>query len=320
MKSFLVAAALLAALAGLFFLSLAVGATDTIGPSQIISDIENQAGVIWLFRLPRALTAIFAGSLLATSGLLLQSLTRNPLISPDLIGVTSGGGVAAVITLLVLGSASISYLPFTVFIGSVTVAAIVWKLGQGVSQQRFVLTGVALAALAQSFITLILVTYAPSAAEAMIWLKGSLYARTWQHAEALFPWWLLVSLACFLIAYQANPLLLGSEVAQTLGLNLPLIRGALWGLSVAAAAGAVAAVGTIGFVGLVVPHMARLMVGADLRRTLPLAMVLGAGLLLFSDTVGRILSPPLEVPAGLVCAVIGAPYFGFLLWRGKVTL
>lgn len=320
MRSFLITLAAFAILIGLFLFSLAVGATDTIGLSQIASELANREGVIGLFRLPRALTAIFAGSLLATSGLLLQSLTRNPLISPDLIGITSGGGVAAVITLLVLGSASISYLPFTVFIGSVTVAAIVWKLGQGVSQQRFILTGVALAALAQSLITLILVTYAPSAAEAMIWLKGSLYARTWQHAQALFPWWLLVSLACFLVAYQANPLLLGSEIAQTLGVSLPFVRAAIWALAVAAAAGAVAAVGTIGFVGLVVPHMARLMVGADLRRTLPLAMILGGGLLLFSDTVGRILSPPLEVPAGLVCAVIGAPYFGFLLWRGRVTL
>lgn len=320
MRTVLWLAGLTFALAALFWLSLSVGATSASSPGEVWNGLVSGEGVVGMFRLPRVLCAVLVGVLFAVSGALLQSLTRNPLVSPDLVGVTSGGGVAAVLAILVAGSQAGPHLPFIVFLGSVVVASLVWWLGRGASQQRFVLTGVALGALCQAVITLLLVTYAPSAAEAMIWLKGSLYARTWLHVGYLAPWCAVVLLFSLLVAYQANPLLLGEEVASSLGVRLTLLRPLLWGLSVAAAAGAVSVVGTVGFVGLVVPHMARLLVGPDLRRHLPVAMLLGALLVLLADTVGRVIAPPLEVPAGLFCAVLGAPYFGYLLWKGKTTL
>ena len=311
---------LLTLLSALATLALAIGATDTVGLSDIWQGVLTREGVVGMFRLPRVLAAILVGGLFALSGTLLQSLTRNPLVSPDLIGVTSGGGVAAVLAILVAGSTVGPHLPFVVFLGSVSVAGLVWWMGRGASQQRFVLTGVALGALSQAVITLLLVTYAPSAAEAMIWLKGSLYGRTWLHVSYLAPWCAVVMLVSLLVAYQANPLLLGDDVASSLGVRLSVLRPVLWVLSVAAAAGAVSVVGTVGFVGLVVPHMARLLVGPDLRCHLPVAMLLGGILVLLADTVGRVVAPPLEIPAGLICAILGAPYFGYLLWKGKTTL
>ncbi len=308
------------ALSVLTTVALAVGATDTVGLAEIWHGLTTREGVVGMFRLPRVLAAMLVGSLFAVSGTLLQSLTRNPLVSPDLIGVTSGGGVAAVLAILVAGSTVGPRLPFVVFLGSVSVAGLVWWMGRGASQQRFILTGVALGALSQAVITLLLVTYAPSAAEAMIWLKGSLYGRTWHHVAYLAPWCGVVLAGSLLVAYQANPLLLGDDVASSLGVRLSVLRPLLWILAVAAAAGAVSVVGTVGFVGLVVPHMARLLVGPDLRCHLPVAMLLGAMLVLLADTVGRVLAPPLEIPAGLICAILGAPYFGYLLWRGKTTL
>lgn len=308
------------ALAALFWLALSIGATATLSPHEVWQGLVSREGVVGLFRLPRVLAAVLVGALFALSGTLLQSLTRNPLVSPDLVGVTSGGGVAAVLAILVAGTTVGPHLPWIVFAGAVSVAGLVWWLGQGVSQQRFVLTGVALGALTQAIITLLLVTYAPSAAEAMIWLKGSLYGRTWLHVTALLPWCMVIFLGTALAAYQANPLLLGDDVASSLGVKLSTLRPILWALSVAAAAGAVSVAGTIGFVGLVVPHMARLLVGPDLRRHLPVAVLLGAFMVLLADTVGRVLSPPLEIPAGLICAILGAPYFGYLLWKGKTSL
>lgn len=304
----------------LFWVALSIGATATLTPSEVWLGLTSREGVVGMFRLPRVIAAMLVGALFALSGTLLQSLTRNPLVSPDLVGVTSGGGVAAVLAILVAGTSVGPLLPWAVFVGAVSVAGLVWWLGRGVNQQRFVLTGVALGALTQAIITLLLVTYAPSAAEAMIWLKGSLYGRTWLHVMVLLPWCVAVFVGTALIAYQANPLLLGDDIASSLGVRLSTLRPILWGLSVAAAAGAVSVAGTIGFVGLVVPHMARLLVGPDLRRHLPVAILLGAFVVLLADTVGRVLSPPLEIPAGLICAVLGAPYFGYLLWKGKTSL
>ncbi|MFA7482215.1 MAG: iron ABC transporter permease [Vulcanimicrobiota bacterium] len=301
-------------------LSLSFGATDALSPGAVVDQILTGQGVVYLFRLPRALTAMMVGLCFAISGLLLQSLTRNPLASPDLLGVTAGGGLATVIAILVGGALAGSYITWIAFLGASVVAAIIWVLGRGASAQRFILTGVALSALAHAVITLLLVTYAPSAAEAMIWLKGSLFGRGWVHVKLLLPWVGFVCLGGVAVAYQANPLILGPTVATTLGIRLSVLRPCLWLLSVAGAAAAVAVSGTIGFVGLIVPHVARRLAGPDLRVSIPFSGLLGAFFVLLADTVGRVLSPPLEIPAGLICAFLGAPYFGYLLVKGKTDI
>ncbi|HIB65174.1 MAG TPA: iron ABC transporter permease [Phycisphaerales bacterium] len=310
-----VAGALLAAILA----SLAFGATETTF-QQILSEISQQRGVVYQFRLPRTLSAVLVGFCFAVSGTLLQALTRNPLASPDLLGVTSGGGLAAVIAILVGGSTVGPHITFISFCGAGLVAAVIWLLGHNASPQRFILTGVALSAFTQAIITLLLVTYAPSAAEAMIWLKGSLFGRGWVHVKHLLPWAVVVLLGSLAIAYQANPLVLGDTISTTLGIPLKRLKTGLWTLSVAAAAAAVAVAGTIGFVGLIVPHVSRLLSGSDLRLQLPFSGALGALFVLSADTLGRVIAPPLEIPAGLICAFLGAPYFGYLLWKGKTNI
>lgn len=309
-----------ALLMGTLYVSLSFGATETYSFAQMIDEIQRGSGVVYLFRLPRALCAVMVGLAFAISGVLLQSLTRNPLASPDLLGVTSGGGLATVVAIL-LGGASVGpHLPWIAFLGATIVASIIWVLGRGASPQRFILTGVALSAFTQALITLLLVTYAPSAAEAMIWLKGSLFGRGWVHVKHLVPWAVVTLVGGVAVAYRANPLVLGPVVATSLGVRLEVLRPVLWLLSVAAAAAAVAVAGTIGFVGLIVPHLARKLCGPDLRVVVPFAALVGAFFVLSADTLGRVLAPPLEIPAGLICAFLGAPYFGYLLTRGKREL
>jgi iron complex transport system permease protein len=300
--------------------SLSFGATDSYTPTQIFAELRQGGGVLSLFRLPRALAASLVGLCFAISGTLLQSLTRNPLASPDLLGVTSGGGLATVTAILVGGPQIGPYLPWIAFLGATTVASVIWFLGRDASPQRFILTGVALSAFTQAIITLLLVTYAPSAAEAMIWLKGSLFGRGWVHVKHLLPWAIFTLAGSVAIAHSANPLVLGQTVATSLGVKLSSLRPTLWLLSVAAAAAAVAVAGTIGFVGLIVPHIARKVCGPDLRATIPFSGLLGALFVLSADTLGRVIAPPLEIPAGLICAFLGAPYFGFLLWKGKTRI
>lgn len=314
---FLVLATLLV---GVATVSLTFGATDTFTPSQVYQQIWQRDGVVYLFRLPRTLCALLAGLCFAISGSLLQSLTRNPLASPDLLGVTSGGGLAAVTAILVGGASVGPHLPWIAFLGASGVASIIWLLSKDASAQRFILTGVALSAFTHAIITLLLVTYAPSAAEAMIWLKGSLFGRGWVHVKHLLPWTCFTLIGSLAIAYQANPLSLGPSIATSLGVRLSILRPSLWILSVASAAAAVAIAGTIGFVGLVVPHVSRRLCGPDLRFHLAFSGLLGALFVLTADTVGRVLAPPLEVPAGLLCAFLGAPYFGYLLWKGKTAI
>lgn len=301
-------------------LSLCFGATESYSPTQVLAALGGEPGVIYTFRLPRALAAMLVGLCFAISGTLLQSLTRNPLASPDLLGVTSGGGLATVLAILLGGSHVGPYLPFIAFAGASVVAAIIWWLGRGASAQKFILTGVALSAFTQAIITLLLVTYAPSAAEAMIWLKGSLFGRAWIHVKHILPWAMFALGAGMVVAYQANPLVLGPTIATSLGSRLQVLRPTLWLISVAAAAAAVAVAGTIGFVGLIVPHLARKLCGPDLRIALPFSALLGALFVLLADTLGRVMSPPLEIPAGLICAFLGAPYFGYLLVKGKTEL
>ena len=311
---------LLVMLAVVIVLSLSFGATDSLTPGAVVNEIVAGNGVVYLFRLPRALAAVLVGLCFAISGTVLQSLTRNPLASPDLLGVTSGGGLATVIAILVAPAAIGPYITWVAFVGASMVAAVIWFLGRGASAQRFILTGVALSAFTHAIITLLLVTYAPSAAEAMIWLKGSLFGRGWVHVKHLLPWACFAVVGGIVVAHQANPLVLGPTIATTLGIRLSVLRPCLWLLSVASAAAAVAVAGTIGFVGLIVPHVARRLCGPDLRFTVPFSGLLGGLFVLLADPAGRVIAPPLEIPAGLICAFLGAPYFGYLLVKGKTDL
>lgn len=305
----------------LSYLSLRFGAVKTTF-DQILAEFQAGTGFVFDYRLPRLLIAILIGINMAVAGSILQGVTRNPLAAPDLIGVSAGGGLAAVVLLLLVPDFHPMLLPVFAFGGAVVAGGIVyllsWKKG-GVQPARLALTGVALSAGIQALITLLIVKYAPSASQALIFLKGSLYARSWQHVEMLWPWTLLGLVVALCSYRQLNLLLLSEESVRSLGMRIERVRLFLIVIAVALAGSAVAVAGTIGFVGLVIPHLTRMLVGNDFRYVLPSSALLGAMLVVLSDTVGRTILPPAEVPAGIITALLGAPYFVYLLVKRKTA-
>jgi ABC-type Fe3+-siderophore transport system permease subunit len=303
------------------FLSLRFGAVKT-PLAKIIAEFQAGKGLVFDYRLPRLLVALLVGINMAIAGSVLQGVTRNPLASPDLIGISAGGGLAAVIMILIVPDFPPLLLPLVAFGGSVLAGGLVYLLSYdraGVRPERLALTGVALSSGLHALISLLIVKFAPSAAQALVFLKGSLYARSWQHVEILWPWTFAGLLFALLMHRQLNLLLLSEETVKGLGMNIDRVRLLLILVSVALAGSAVAVAGTIGFVGLVIPHLTRLLVGNDFRHVLPTSALIGALLVMLADMVGRTIMPPTEVPAGIITALLGAPYFVYLLVKRKTV-
>ncbi|MGF9966493.1 FecCD family ABC transporter permease [Bacillus rhizoplanae] len=296
-------------------LSLRLGAVPT-PIADIIEGMMTGQGVVVKYRLPRLVIAILVGINMALSGAILQSVTRNPLAAPDIIGISAGGGLAAVIMLLMFPTVPPIMLPIAAFVGAMIASLLVYALSYqkgGAKPERLALCGVAISAGLHALITFIIVKFALDSSQALVWLKGSLYARSWQHVEMLWPWTLIGTVITFMSYKQINLLLLNEETVKGLGMRIDTVRLVLIGTAVALAASSVAVAGTIGFVGLVIPHAARLLVGSDSRLFLPVSALLGALLVTGADMVGRIIIPPIEIPAGIITALIGAPYFIYLL-------
>lgn len=303
----------------LTLLSLAVGAVsltlhDTWHAAW--SDTSPYSHLVLQLRLPRTLLAWPVGAALAVSGALVQGVTRNPLAAPDVIGVTSGAGLAAAFVVLVLGDLPLWALPLSAFAGGVAAALLVYRLAWrgGVSPMHLALVGVAVTQLFAAGIDYLAGAQADRVALAVIWLRGSLWGRNWDHLMLALPLLPLLP-ASLLLAQRLNLLALGDAAAQALGVAVDSTRRQALLLAVLLASGAVAVAGTVAFIGLLAPHLARLLVGADHRRLLPLSALLGGLLLLVADTLGRGLLSPLEVPAGIMTALLGAPYFLYLLSR-----
>lgn len=273
--------------------------------------------IVWNLRLPRVLIGVLVGVNLALAGALLQSLTRNPLAEPNLLGISAGGGLAAVAALRLDPAIAFTRLPLLAFAGAVAGALLVYGLAWrgGVSPSRLVLAGVAVGALLTAFTTGLLLTSQITLQTTMSWLAGGLAARNWSHVQILWPYWAAgtaVTLGC---ARLLDVLALGDDPATALGLRVQWLRALLIGVVALLTGSAVAVAGIIGFVGLIVPHVARLLVGPRHGYLLPLSAVLGAILLVAADTVARTIAAPRELPVGIVTAVVGAPFFLWLLRR-----
>jgi len=301
-------------------LNLRFGAVN-IPFNQLIAELVGRDGIIYEYRMPRLIIAVCIGINMSLAGAILQGVTRNPLAAPDVIGVTAGGGLATVIIILVAPQLSQSALPFFAFGGAVCSGILVYLLAykKGIKPNRLALCGVAVSGGLHAIITLFVVKFAPSAAQALVWLKGSLYARTWDHVDMIWPWTVVGTIAALICWRQLNVLLLSEETVLGLGSRINRVRLLLIIISVALAGSAVAVAGTMGFIGLVIPHLARLLVGSDFRLTLPVSAILGAMLVVLADLVGRIVMPPIEIPVGIITSLIGAPYFVFLLLRGRIS-
>ncbi len=274
--------------------------------------------VVRLFRLPRIVLAALVGAALGVSGAILQGVTRNALADPGILGISSGAALAAVSLLVYFTAAPMPLLPWAAFGGAFLTAALIYLLAWrgGSSPLRLILIGIGLAAALQALTTLMVVFGDINDVQrAYVWLSGSVDGRGWGEVQTLALWLAVILPLVLLSARQLNTLALGDESAAGLGLRLEFSRAFLILCSVALAAGAVAAAGTVGFVGLVAPHITRRLVGPGHEGLLLGTALTGALLVVAADFVGRTVVAPNQLPAGIVTAVIGAPYFMYLLWR-----
>ncbi|MCT7996747.1 iron ABC transporter permease [Laspinema olomoucense] len=279
--------------------------------------------VIFNLRLPRLLVAIFAGASLSVSGLLLQGVVRNAIAGPEIVGITSGAGLGAMCVLILLPNPPVEAVAIAAFVGAFVAFAAVCLLAwrDGLSPASLALVGIAVSAFCSSGINLLVVMAKLRVAQALVWLSGSTYAREWVDLWRLIAWPLVLLPIAWIFSRWLDLMALGDDVPRLVGIPLQKARGILLAIAVALAAAAVSTVGTISFVGLIAPHAARILVGTNHRKLVPFAAILGALLVAISDTLGRVVLAPKEIPAGLVVAAIGTPYFLWLLWqtRGKMA-
>ncbi|MBD3879115.1 MAG: iron ABC transporter permease [Quinella sp. 1Q5] len=298
-----------------FFLSLINGSVE-ISSAQIFFGIEDETKrqILENIRLPRTIVAILVGVNLSLSGAILQAVMKNPLADPHIIGISSGAGLFGIFVMMVVDDAGAFMTP-AAFVGAMLAAALIYLLAwkDGIRPIRVILAGVAVSAFLGAGISALLIFYSDKVHGALLWMVGGLSARSWQHVEILLPYSIAGTIATFLAARHLNVLQLGDEVATGLGLRVNLVRTILTTIAALLAASAVCVVGLLGFVGLIVPHTARLILGSDYRLLLPGAALLGAAVVTISDTFARTIFAPTELPVGILMAMLGAPFFLYLL-------
>jgi ABC-type Fe3+-siderophore transport system permease subunit len=302
--------------------SIGIGAIR-IPPLEVLGalfDSSNSinARIVQELRLPRIVVALMCGAFFAVSGAMLQGVVRNPLASPDLVGVGAGAGVFAVFTLIVLPTAPAWFLPVGAFVGAWLGFGLVLLLAQKAGELapvRVALIGIAVGAALGALQQLILIRAPDDIGRALTFLAGTVYGADWARVERLLPWLVLLPVA-WLLFQKLDVLSFADDVSQGLGMRLLLARVVCMSVAVGLAAVGVTGVGILGFVGLLAPHAARLLVGNQHILLLPTSALLGAILVVCADALGRGLLPPLEIPAGILTTLLGAPYF-LILMRQK---
>ena len=270
------------------------------------------------YRLPRAVLAILLGGALAISGVLVQSVVRNPLASPDILGINNAAGLVAVSVLMFLPNLAFYWMPIFAFLGGVLSFVILWIVcGFNFRPIKMAIIGVALSALWAAISHDLMLTNPVEINTAMLWLTGSLWGRSWSYLNVVLPWLVVLLPLPFIFCRDLDTLGLGENKASTLGVTVNKVQISVLVLAVALSTTAVAICGPIAFLGLVAPHLARRLVGGRHRTLLPAALIIGALLLQLSDILARVIDPPTELPAGILTAIIGAPYFFYLLMRTK---
>ncbi|PQL19314.1 iron ABC transporter permease [Veillonella denticariosi JCM 15641] len=314
---------LIAAVVSSMIFSLLYGSTyvslQDIWQALTSSELTSTSSqIIWNIRFPRNIVAAFVGASLAVSGAILQAVMKNPLADPQIVGVSSGAGLAGVIVLILFPGYDY-IVPLVAFLGAMGAALMVYALAwkNGIRPSRIILAGVAVAAFLGSGISALLVFYGDRVQGALLWMVGGLSARSWPQVEVLFPYATVGLILACLGAKRLTILSLGDETAKGLGLKVEQTRFMMTAVAALLAAGAVSIAGLIGFVGLVVPHMLRLIIGNDYAYLLPGSALLGALVLVVSDTVGRVIASPIEIPVGIIMAFFGAPFFLYLLRRDR---
>ena len=308
-------------------LSLAIGSVF-ISPAELWKILRGVGNgiitfIVWQIRLPRTILIALTGAALSGSGAAYQGLFRNPLADPFLIGVASGAGLGAVIAMSIQWPYSfwgLLAIPMAAFIAALLTVFIVYmiaRVGQTIPTTNLILAGVAFSSFATSLTSFLMLRSTNEVRRALGWLLGGASQAGWTAILAILPY-LIIGLGILLISGHAlNLLQFGDDQAQQLGLNVTRIKTILLIAASLATAAAVAFSGIIGFIGLVVPHLMRIWFGADYRRLIPLSIIGGASALLLSDILARVVLAPQEIPVGIITALVGAPFFLWVLRRSK---
>ena len=281
---------------------------------------EQHVLIVEQFRMPRIIIAILVGAALASAGAIMQGVIRNPLASPDILGVSGGASVGAVGFLLLFETASIHWLPPIAFLGAMLTTlllyALAWK--QGVTPLRLVMIGVGIKIAAGAIVTL-LIMFSPFLLQnkALLWLTGSIYGVSWSDVLMILPWTMLLIATAAILARRVNIQQLGDEIATGVGSRLQLDRFMLLMICAALVGTAVSVGGDISFVALLAPHIAKQLIGPSFGGALPLSALIGSLIVLIADLIARMAFSPLDVPVGVFTSAVGAPFFIYLLYKNR---
>ncbi|PYE93666.1 iron complex transport system permease protein [Rhizobium sp. PP-F2F-G38] len=323
MRSVLV---LLGITAVMLFVALAIG-DHPVALAQIIAVLTDSPvadlqsiQIVRDIRLPRVIMGFLVGASLAIAGMIAQSVLRNPLAEPGLIGVNAGAALAAVIVIVKFEVPPTHLLSWLAFAGALTMSLAIYALSwnSGSSSLRIILIGIGLSSLAWAGANFISAFGDPQAVQrAMIWLSGSVYNSTWEKIRTLVIWLAIGMAGSGLIAREMDLLALGDETARARGQPVELLRAVMFVLCAVLSGAAVAAAGLVAFVGLIAPHVARLLVGHSHGLMLPVTALAGGLLVVAADLAARTLFMPAQLPVGLMTAILGAPFFAYLMWRKR---
>ncbi|MFD2084535.1 MULTISPECIES: FecCD family ABC transporter permease [Brevibacillus] len=301
-----------------------------LSPSDLLmtligSGTDKQNLILFEFRLPRIVISLLIGAGLAVSGCIIQGISRNALAEPGILGINAGAGLMVMLFISFYPSTSaapVFLLPVLALLGASVTAALIFALSykrhKGLSPTRIILTGIAVAAGMSAAMIVLTLKLSPDKYQFVAtWLAGSIWGTNWKFVLSLLPWIAILLPYVFYKARVMNVLNLGEELAKGLGAPVAKEQLKLLAAAVGLAASCVAVSGGIGFVGLIGPHLARRLVGPKHEMLLPTSALTGALLVIVADTIGRWIMQPSEIPTGIVVAVIGAPYFLYLLARSK---
>jgi iron complex transport system permease protein len=328
-RTWIVAIILLIGIIGTILVNLNLGVIR-IPPLEVVKTFlghgdDYNSMILMQFRLPRIVIAILIGAAMAISGAILQSITHNELADPGIIGINAGAGFSVVLYIYLfqnsvseLTTTSIFFLPLTALTGSLVAAVLIYLLSwkNGISPIRLILVGIGINSAFAALIIMFQLKMDPTDfTRAQVWLSGDIAGTDWTYVLALLPWVLIFIPLALYQSNVLNALQLGDDVAKGLGSRVELNRFGLLFIAVALAGSSVAVGGGIAFVGLVTPHLAKKLVGVSHYAFLPITALLGSLLLLVSDTIGRNILSPSEIPVGLIVSLVGGCYFVYLLMK-----
>lgn len=282
---------------------------------------REQAYILWDIRLPRLLMAILCGAMLGAAGAAMQSITRNGLADPGLIGVKEAASMVVLALIIFAPTASLFWRPLVGMAGGLIAAGLVALLARDLSRARFVLIGIGVSWMLSAGISIFMTTAnIRDVQTALVWLSGSLHTASWPSLAMAGVWGLVGAILLLLSARASDVALLGDPVAVGLGIRKKALAIVRFVAPVLLTAASVSCVGNLGFVGLIAPHVARFVLGGNQLSLLSGSALFGAGMVLVADSIGRLAFAPLQLPAGIVMSVIGVPFFLLLLWRRRERL